>query len=86
MHAVHCLVSMLQISSINIKAIIGFSDVQELGSFFKNFLLWEKATCVKQKKGAVIHPQFWDRTNISWAITTILFRKQPSFTCESMEM
>ena len=35
LHAVRCLISMLQISTINIKAMIGFSDVQELVSFFK---------------------------------------------------
>ena len=32
LYAVHCLISMLQlqISTLNIKAMIGFSDVQEL--------------------------------------------------------
>ena len=41
LHAGHCLISMLQfpISTINIKAMIGFSDVQELVSFFKIFAL-----------------------------------------------
>ena len=41
LHAVHCLIAMLQmtISTINIKAMIGFSDVQELVSFFKIFAL-----------------------------------------------
>ena len=41
LHAVHCLISMLQItiSTINIKAMIGFSDVQEFVSFFKIFTL-----------------------------------------------
>ena len=41
LHAVHCLISMLQItiSTVNIKAMIGFSDVQELVSFFKIFAL-----------------------------------------------
>ena len=36
LHAVHCLISMLQISTINIRAMIGFSDVQEL-VIFQNF-------------------------------------------------
>ena len=41
LHAVHCLISMLQItiSTINIKAMIGFSDVQELVLIFKIFAL-----------------------------------------------
>ena len=41
LHPVHCLISMLQITNLydNIKAMIGFSDVQELVSFFKIFAL-----------------------------------------------
>ena len=41
LHTVYCLITMLQItiSTINLKAMIGFSDVQELVSFFKIFAL-----------------------------------------------
>ena len=39
LHAVHCLIFIIQIATINIKAMIGFSDVQELVSFFKIFAL-----------------------------------------------
>ena len=63
---------------------IGFSDVQELVSFFKIFALQKGR--VKPKRGAVAQTPFCDRTNIFLAITTILFRKQPIFTRESMEM
>ena len=49
LHAVHCLISMLQISTINIKAMIGFSDVQELVSFFKFFAL-RKGHLLETKK------------------------------------
>ena len=65
---------------------IEFSDVQKLVSFFKIFALRKGPLRETKKKGAVVHTPFWDRTNISGAITTILFRKQPIFTRESMEM
>ena len=59
LHALHCLISMLQITNLydNIKAMIGFSDVQELVSFFKIFALRKGPLC-ETKRGAVVQTPF----------------------------
>ena len=89
LHAVHCLISLLQITNLYDKYLSNdwIFRCSGIGVIFLKFLLWEKAPCVKPKRGAVVQTPFWDRTNISWAITTyILFRKQLIFRRKSMEM
>ena len=51
LYAVHCLISILQITNIynNIKAMMGFSNVQELVPFFKIFAL-RKGSLRESKK------------------------------------
>ena len=65
---------------------IGFSDVQELVSFFKNFFFEKRPLARNQKEVLSFKHHFEIELVFFLAITTILFRKQPIFTRESMKM